>query len=429
MNQKKLILLSSSLLACSMYAQMTLNDCLQYAAEHAHTNIISRLEIEGAAADKKTGLSALLPTLGLSTGGNMSFGRNIDPETNTYDNKKTLYTSFSLDLSLPVFDGLVRINNLKALKVAQLRMEKAADIEQDRISLEVIKAFYNVSYCRAMVDQMQLQLQRDSTDLVATRRSEELGLKSGSDVAEIEAIVASDRYELANQTNLLKKAWLALRSAMGMELTDDPFELIEEPLPPVSYVPVRKLPALEDAELAVRQQKHYLNSARGEYSPRLWLNGGVSTSYYTMGSLAPSFARQFRNNMGEYIGISLSIPLFDGFATAGRVKRARINLQESRTRLDETRYRIERATEEARLDISAATEEHTAASRRLEAEQIAYNAVRRKFELGSASAIDLYTSGSKLATARANLEGKRIQRIIAEITYRYYLGYPLINQD
>ncbi len=131
--------------------------------------------------------------------------------------------------------------------------------------------------------------------------------------------------------------------------------------------------------------------------------------------------------MGEYFSLSFSLPLFDGLATAYRVKIASIQLRESKVKLEQTRYQLNQSAEEARLDLEAAIEELTAALRRLEAEQIAYNAMRKKYELGAVSALDLYTSSSKLAVAEANLVGKRIQRVISEITLRYYEGYPLIN--
>lgn len=422
----------SFLLAVPLQAQMTLNDCLVYAREHAHSNRIYRMETEVAAADKHIAVADLLPYLAFGSNGSLSFGRNIDPETNTYDNKKTLGTGFGIDLSLPLFDGLVRINNVKALKTAELRKKQSRMVEEDRISLEVIKNFYNVSYCQAMVEQMHRQLQRDSTDLIATERGETLGTKSGAEVAEMRAIVASDLYELANQRNLLKKAYLTLRSAMGMPVSDEPLQLIDTPQP-ISEIPSgRVLPDITEAELAVKESRHYLNAAKGGYSPRLSFSAGISTSYYRMmgmGAVASSFSKQFRDNMGEYLGFSLSIPLFDGLATANRVKRARINLHENETRLEQTRYKIQQATEEAQLDRNAAVEELTAAMQRLEAEQIAYKAMRRKYELGLASAIDLYTAGSKLATAEATLVGKRIQRVIAEITLRYYNGYPLIDPE
>lgn len=410
---------------------MTLRDCLLYAREHAYDNRLNRLETEAAAADKRISAADLMPYLALGSSGSLSFGRNIDPETNTYDNKKTLSTGFGVEMSLPLFDGLVRINSLNALKTAELRKKKAELIEEDRISLEVIKGFYNVSYCRAMVEQMEGQLKRDSTDLAAARISLTLGTKSGADVAELEAIVAADNYELTNQRNLLKKADLTLRTAMGMPVSDFLLLIISEDREnDLDETAVRTLPEIEEAQLAVKESRMYLRAAKGGYSPRISFNAGVSTSYFRMMGIQtdfPSFSRQFRDNMGEYLGLSFSFPIFDGLATRNRVRKATIQLRENEVRLEQTKYRITKSTEEAQLDHEAAIEELSAATIRLEAEQLAYKAMRRKYELGVASAIELYTSSSKLAQAEANLTGKRIQRIIAEITLRYYQGYPLIN--
>lgn len=411
-------------------APFTLRDCLLYAREHAHANRMNRLESESAAADKRIAASDLMPYVGLSSSGSLSFGRNIDPETNTYDNKKTLATGFGLEMSLPLFDGLVRINNLKALQTAELRKKKAQLVEEDKISLEVIKGFYNISYCRSMVEQMESQLKRDSTDLSAALHSLQMGTKSGAEVAELRAIVAADRYELLNQQNLLKKADLSLRTVMGMPESDTLFSISYESELWNKEGSLRTLPEIEEAQMAVRESRMYLRAAKGGYSPRISLNAGISTSYYRMMGLQadfPSFPRQFRDNMGEYVGLSFSFPIFDGLATRNRVAKVSIQLRENEVRLEQIRYQVNQATEEARLDHEAAIEELSAAASRLEAEQIAYKAMRRKYELGAASAIELYTSSSKLAQAEANLTGKKIQRIISEITLRYYQGYPLID--
>lgn len=105
---------------------MTLHECLIYAREHAHTNVVATLEMEEARLEARISASSLMPSLSLATSGNMSFGRNIDPETNTYDNKKTLSQSFGLQISLPLFDGLVSINNLKAARAAKRQRTDAA---------------------------------------------------------------------------------------------------------------------------------------------------------------------------------------------------------------------------------------------------------------------------------------------------------------
>lgn len=411
--------------------RLTLRDCLIYARDHAHSNVVSRLDTEGARIDARTSAAGLMPRLSLSGNGNMSFGRNIDPETNTYDNKRTLSTAIGLNMSLPLFDGLVNVNNLKASRANARRQAMTTKIEGDRVSLQVIKAFYNVSYCKALVNQMEEQLQRDRKNLAATVRGLELGIKSVADTAEVYAIVAADEYELTNQRGLLAKAYLNLRSEAGMPLSHEPLDLVEEtddrsPEPDPAFVHPRVAEAAEQ----VRASLYTLRAARGAYYPTLSLSLGISTSYYRMmGSKveAPDFSRQWHDNMGQYVGLSLSIPLFDGLYTMNRSRRASINLRRSRAELEQARYDIAREETEAALNLMSATDEYASAQARYAAEQAAYAAVERKFQLGAASAIDLYAASTKLATARATLEGKRIQSVINRITLDYYRGIPFIH--
>lgn len=410
-------------------AQMTLNDCLVYARDHAPRNLVNGIEVRQAAMDTRLAASDLMPSVGLSSSGSLSFGRNIDPETNTYDNRKTLYTGFGLSMSLPLFDGLVSVNNLKAAKAGRLRREEAARLAEDNLSLEVIRSFYNVSYCKAMVAQMEEQLERDQKNLEAVQLGLELGTKSGADVAEIEAIVASDRYELTNQQGLLSKAYLKLRSDMGMEPDGGELELVEEEYESAADAGFEH-PRVAEARLGLKQSRYSLRAAKGAFSPVIYLNAGVSTSYYKIYGqdyLNRRFSQQWRDNMGQYVGFSVSFPVFTGLSRINRLNKARLEVRRQEYLLQEARQETEREKAEARLDLEAATRELAAADARVTAEETAYKAVQRKFELGGASAIDLYTSGAKLAAARANREGKRIQKIISRMVLGYYNGEKLIK--
>lgn len=408
---------------------MTLNDCLVYVRDHAPRNLVNGIEVRQAAMDTRLAASDLMPSVGLSSSGSLSFGRNIDPETNTYDNRKTLYTGFGLSMSLPLFDGLVSVNNLKAAKAGRLRREEAARLAEDNLSLEVIRSFYNVSYCKAMVAQMEEQLERDQKNLEATQLGLELGTKSGADVAEIEAIVASDRYELTNQQGLLSKAYLKLRSDMGMEPDGGELELVEEEYEGAADAGFEH-PRVAEARLGLKQSRYSLRAAKGAFSPVIYLNAGVSTSYYKIYGqdyLNRRFSQQWRDNMGQYVGFSVSFPVFTGLSRINRLNKARLEVRRQEYLLQEARQETEREKAEARLDLEAATRELAAADARVKAEETAYKAVQRKFELGGASAIDLYTSGAKLAAARANREGKRIQKIISRMVLGYYNGEKLIK--
>lgn len=428
-----------TLSAAEATAQMSLNDCLVYAREHAHANRISRIETEKAVADKRIAQAGVMPYLELSMSGNMSFGRNIDPGTNTYDNKRTLSSGFGIGMSVPVFDGLVTVNNIHASEMARQRMKKTADIEQDKISLQVIASFYNVFYCRSLVDQMRENFQRDSLKLVSVIKEERVGTKSNADVAEIRALLASDEYELTNQRNLLDKAYLRLRSDMGMQPSEEPLDLTypeleragsAKGLPGMTKEGDFVHPEIEEAALALRESRYNLRAAKGAFSPKIFFNAGISTSYYRMigdQNVHPDFGRQWRDNMGQYLGISFSMPLFTGLSDVNRLKRAKLELNERRERFEQTKYRIEKESAEAWLDYESAVKECHAAETRLTAEEEAFHAISRKFELGAVSAIDYYTGSARLTVAKANLMGKRIQMIVNRITLGYYNGEKLIK--
>ena len=455
---------------------MSLNDCLVYARDHAFANRSNRLAVEQTKMDKRIQAASMLPSIGFSTGGDLSFGRGVDPETNTYDTKKTFNNGYSLSMQLPLFDGLVSLNNYRAARMAELIQGKSAENEADQISLAVIKAYYNIMYYSALVEQMESQLASDRHNLAVTERQEQLGTKSGADVDEMKAMVANDEYELLNQQNLRRKAMIELKAQMGMPVNEElrieqstksmkneeffvgaempadtstaQIDSSSFPLPSSHkkdssffissqahqlrslHSSFKLHPRIMQAEYELRRSRYQLRAARGNFMPRISLNGGISTSYYKVldsDYKAPSFSAQWHNNMGQYVGFSLSLPLFDGLANVNRLKRAKLNYRQQQVELDKTRYEIEREMNEALLNVNAAESEWHAAEARVEAEKQSNRAMQRKYELGGVSALDLYTSNSKLATAHATLVGKRIQTIINKIIYEYYQGVPLIR--
>ena len=189
-------------------------------------------------------------------------------------------------------------------------------------------------------------------------------------------------------------------------------------------------PRIAEARLGLQQSKYSLRAAKGAFSPVISLNAGVSTSYYKIFGadyVNRRFSQQWHDNMGQYIGFSVYFPICNGLSRVNGLKKAKLEVKRQEALLEEARLETDRQKSEARLDYDAATDELEAATARVTAEETAYKAVQRKFELGGASAIDLYTSGAKLATARANREGKRIQKIISRILLGYYNGEKLIK--
>ena len=87
--------------------------------------------------------------------------------------------------------------------------------EKDDLAINTMQAFMDVVYYQGTVKLAAEQLEENRRILYKTRRQEELGLKGKADVAQIEAQVAANDYNLTHQQNLLNTAILTLKQNMN----------------------------------------------------------------------------------------------------------------------------------------------------------------------------------------------------------------------
>ncbi len=417
-------------------APMTLQECLVYAREHSSVNVQNRYRYEQQRIALVNSAMQFLPYISASANANISFGRGIDPETNTYGTKQTLGTGFGLSMSLPLFDGLVNVNNYKMNKSYLRESESNARMRADEVSLSVIRAFYNVVYCKELVGQVQLALEVAKENLHQTCRQESLGMKSRADVDEMTAIVAENEYSLVNQQNLLEIALIDLKSAMSwpVEKDIDIESRLRNPAEESPFscdVDILELPAARIAGEKLRQRKLAVRIARGNFVPSISLSGGMSTSYYktlNMNYEAPPFHRQFKDNIGKSISTGISIPIFGRMSKYNNLRSSKLSYKIEQAAYDETMRSLRTEMMKLVMNLEGARKEYLASISRLTAVESSHAANQRKYELGKISALELSTSSSRLAQARATLTGKQIQLIIQKMQYDYYNGKPYIKE-
>ena len=416
-------------------APMTLQECLVYARDHSSVNLQNRYSYEQQRIALQNSAMQFLPYISASANANLSFGRGIDPETNTYGTKQNLGTSFGLSMSLPLFDGLVNINNYKMNKSYVRTSQTTAQMRANEVSLAVIRAFYNVVYCKELVRQVQLSLEVAQENLRQTRRQEQMGLKSRADVDEMSATVADNEYQLVNQQNLLDIARLDLKAAMSWPVEreieiDGRLQSVSEENTYSCDINLMELPAAKIAGEKLHQRKLAVRIARGNFIPGISLSAGMSTSYYktlNMHYAAEPFHRQFRDNIGKSISTGISIPLFGRLGKYNSLKNSKLSYKIEQAAYDETMRNLTTEMMKLVMNLEGARKEYLSSISRLTAVESAHAANQRKYELGKISALELSTSSSRLAQARATLTGKHIQLLIQKMQYDYYNGKPYIK--
>ena len=325
----KRILLALALLAPALAGAQDLNhpwtlqECLDWALEHNLTLKQSELNVAQREIQLNTSKNAYLPNVSGSANESVNFGRGLT-EDNTYTTgATTTNTSFSIGTGMSLFDGMARPNNVK---LSQLNLDAAlADLERarDDIRVSVAKAYVQVVYDYDIVDVARDQLELDQAQVERLQAMVENGKASQAELSQQKATLAQSDYTLVQAENNLRNALLDLSQLLDFPNADG-FSIVKPDIavgdhllarPEDIYADaVEQRPAVKAEQIRLNGSDLSIKIAKAGFSPTLSLSGGLGTSYYTnTRSLYPQdgFWQQLSHNFSPYVGLSLSVPIFD----------------------------------------------------------------------------------------------------------------------
>ena len=424
------ILAIATTTAATAQTTWTARQCMQYAVGHNTQVRRAALELDNYEATKLGAVGQFLPWVDAGVGAQYNFGRAIDPETNGYTDVSTFYNGYSVQASLGLFDGFSRLNALKAAKASTLMGRNALREQQDQTALATLQAWVNVAYYEGTLQMAEERRQEAELMLRQTQTMVDVGRKSEADLAQMEAQQAEADYELTRQQNLLSSAMLQLKQGMRYPLGDtlvlarETYGLdtlngsFSEAKPYVYH------PALMQSFHAMQSRLYEWRQARGSLFPSLSMSAGLSTTYYHTLHLpsATSFSDQLKNNLGEYVAATLSVPLFSRLQRTTSIRRARNNYRMAQDAYEEKRTELEKLSREAWQDWTAYQKQTRQMEKKVEADSLAYQLTRRQYEEGLSTAIDLHTSAARLLQSRATLLQCRLMTMVKHELVRYYKG-------
>ena len=433
----------------------SLDDCMKYAVEHATEVKREVVNARQRKLDYQHAVAGFLPTVSGGVQGQYAWGRNIDPETNTYNNVTTFNNYYQLYAELTVFDGFATINALKQAKLSRDYSATAMQKIQDDRAIDVMQKYVDAAYAEASIRIASEKLNESKRMLAKMKRLYDLGEKGRPDVVQMESQVAEDEYNLTHQENVAKQSLLALKSAMNfpvdeelkIQINKEPKnQIVEEqnlklktenevvPESGVNYETVYQgfqniSPDLKSAEYEVERARYDYKIAKGRLLPSLSLGGGISTNYYknlSQKGQYDGFASQFRNNQGEYLALTLSIPIYNSDRWHS-VKKARNDWQLAQVNLEETRRKLHDQIAQAVMDAEGYAKELHLMQKKVVSDSLAYHMSSRKFEEGMLSTFDLHTAAQTLLESRIKELQMQMLLIIKQRLVAYYQGENLIR--
>ena len=431
--------LASAVSVCaSGQTTMTLKECMAYAISNSTKIRIQQAAVGDARIDRRDAALALFtPQINAQTVAYYNFGRNIDPETNVYIQTTSFHNSYGVSAGYDLFDGFKAVNNWKISKTGLLIAESQEKQVEADICLAVMEAYYNVVYYKRLTDVYEEQVATAEQALKKAQRQEELGQKGHADVIQMEADLADRQYDLTNTYNMYQDQKMTLADLMFWPVDEElnidtsmPMWQIE-PVATESVVDfaLEHNPGVNMAFWKELNAKRELSTAKWQLMPSIGLYGGWNTNYFTYPNQATDpFGTQFRNNMGEYVQLSLSIPIWDRLAKASRISKKRHALEKATAELDQKRRDVESEVRRAIQDRDGAATAYQQAQRKAEVQAEAYTLNLKKLEQGLISPLEFQTANNNYLKAQADEMNSLFKYLIKQAVVRYYNGVEYVNQ-
>ena len=412
----------------------TLDKCVDYALEHNTDIATGQIDVESGKISLNTARMSRLPDLSASLGSNVYFGRSPSRDASYIDNSQ-ISGSLGVSLSVPVYQGMRIKHEIDKAKIDFEAATQNLALARKNISLNIASLFLQAMYDKEMVSIAKSQLELSTSQLEQSEGQYESGRVPLNEVVRNESLVAADEATLTQNENSYALSLLDLRQAMNlpdsvflspvMDIRDIP--RIEE-IPALSQIydqSVRLHPSIKYAEASLQSSMIALKTAKSAYQPSVHFSAGYGNSVYsnltdpTMNT--SGFWEQLRNNGNEYIGLSISIPIFSGNSVRNNVKLSRLNASRQELLLSEAQKSLKKEIEQAYYGAMAAYSTLNSAQKALEAAQLAFENEKASMESGRSDIYDYANAKAEVEQAQATLARSKYDYILRVKILRFYM--------
>ena len=424
-----------TLLPLNAQQPWTLEQCIDYAVTHN----ISIKQYENRQRQQELQLSTArnnrLPDLNASASENFSFGRGLTSE-NTYTNTNTSSTSFSLGTSIPLLTG----NRIpKNIELSRLNLEASTqDLEKAKndIRVQVAQQYVQVLYDMEISGVARRQVAIDSAQIARLESLFKLGRASEAEVAQQRAALAQSQLTVTQADNNTQLALLSLSQLLELP-SPEGFSISSTivaadsskatPSPDAIYAEALALrPEIQAEKLRLKGADANIDIARSSLFPSLSFSAGLGSNYYkTSGFPADDFAKQMKNNFSQYLGFSLSVPIFNRFSIRNNIRSAKIDRENQLLALDNTKKQLYKEIQTSYYNTVTSRQKLQSSEEAYRSSKMAFSLMQAKYEVGKATSTEFNEARANLLKTESDLTQARYEYLYQTALIQFYRGQPL----
>lgn len=416
--------------------QWTLRECEDYAVAHNITIKQREVAREKQTYTLSTARNSRLPDLTGSVGQNFNFGRGLT-EDNIYENKNTTSTNFQLNTSIPLFTGFQIPENIKLSRLNLEALTEDLEKAKNDIRMQVAQAYVQILYDEEMSAVAQRQIAIDSMQVARLRAFVENGKASVSELSQQEATLASSRLTATQADNKRLISLLTLTQLLELP-TPEGFAIVSPNVEKVASVDglmtpddiyleaIGFKPEIRSEELRLKGTEHSINIAKAGHYPKLNLNAGLSTNYNTISDFeSESFGDQLRHKFAQFVGLNLSIPIFNRFQVRNNIRSAKADRHNQMLKLESVKKTLYKEIQQVYYNVLNAHSKVNSSKEAVQSSQTAFELMQAKYENGKANITEFNEAKNKYLKAESDFVQARYEQLYQRALLDFYRGREL----
>lgn len=428
MKRHAAVLLSAAICLTASAREWSLQECIDYAIENNLT--VKRQELGRRNAEQQviSAKDAVLPQVSGSASQSWNFGRGLTA-ANTYADRNTSQFGASLGLQLPLFNGLQTVRNVSYAKASLTAVVEELEAAKDDVVLRVMAQYLQVLYCSELEGVATSQAELTAEEMQRRQALLDAGKIPEADMLDAKSQAAEAKMQLVQAQNDRMLALVDLAQLLRFESVDD-FD--------ISALDTDMLPEIRNPQsvyesalginhtiraghLQVQAADRQISLAKTGWIPRLSFNAGLGSNYYRLSGVAnESFGQQMKHNFSQYVGFSLSVPVFDAFSTRNQVRSAKLQRLNADLELETQKDNLFKAVQECYYQAVGAREKLTSAEESCTASAASLAAVQEKYSLGRATATDFDTAKNRFVQSMSERARARYELILRARILDFY---------
>ncbi|TVZ25834.1 outer membrane protein [Gillisia sp. Hel_I_86] len=460
-----LVLITTSLNAQNTKNQgLSLEECIQIALDNNINLKRSYLQAKTERLNFRGTKSRVLPAINGSYSYAVNKGRSIDPYTNDVIDQQFSYSNAGLRLNAPIFNGFELRNSIQRDRYNMEAAQAEKEATKQQLILDVTLAYFQVLNTRDLWELTKLRLESTIKQTNRIKSLNDEGAGNPADYTDIKGQLNNDQSAVIAAKNNMQQSQLNLAQLLNVdtEVKVTEFHALAEikkhelSAEEIYLESLENLQVFDGQRLRIKATKEDIAVARSIFVPDISLFAQLNTNYSSLASLLNetgtqvletggfisineiaypvlanesqfsqqdiSYFDQLDNNLSSVAGISMDVPIFNGFRGKRSVALKKIQMEDAKLQLENTKNEYFQAIKLAYSDMEAAYENYFVLRDQVRAYEHSYEVNEIRFTDGVSNIVEYIISKNNLDRSMINQTNAKYEFLIRIKILEYYRG-------